>query len=120
MYHERFGISADADAGFAAAIGGHARLLGSYARRLTGNAADADDLAQETMLRCWAARHRFQPDSNFGAWSRMVMRNTFLSSHRRDRFHADLPDEAFDRMPGAGGGQDLAVDVSDIDWALAS
>ena len=46
------------------------------------------------------------------------MRNTFLSSHRRDRFHADLPDDAFDRMAGAEGGQDLAVEVSDIGRAI--
>jgi len=69
-------------------------------------------------LRCWSARHRFQPGSNFGAWSRVVMRNSFHSSHRRDRFHADLPEEAFDRIPGAEGGQDLAVEVSDIGRAL--
>jgi len=118
MHYERLGITADADADFVDALKRHTRLLGSYARRLAGNAADADDLVQETMMRCWSARHRFQPDSNFGAWSRVVMRNSFLSSHRRNRFHADLPEEAFDRMPGAEGGQDLAVEVSDIGWAL--
>ena len=118
MHYERLGITADADADFVDALKRHTRLLGSYARRLAGNAADADDLVQETMMRCWSARHRFQPDSNFGAWSRVVMRNSFLSSHRRDRFHADLPEEAFDRMPGAEGGQDLAVEVMDIGWAV--
>lgn len=46
------------------------------------------------------------------------MRNTFLSSHRRDRFHANLPEEAFDRMPGAEGGQDLALELRDVGWAL--
>ena len=118
MYHERLGITADADTDFADALNRHTRLLRTYARRLAGNAADADDLVQDTMLRCWSGRHSFQSDSNFGAWSRVVMRNSFLASHRRDRFHADLPDDAFDRMPGAEGGQDLAVEVSDIAWAL--
>lgn len=118
MYHERLGITADADADFAEALDRHARSLRSYARRLAGNAADADDLVQETMLRCWSARQRFQRDTNFGAWSRVVMRNSFLSSRRRDRFHADLPEEAFDRMPGAEGGQDLALELRDVGWAL--
>lgn len=121
MYHERLGITADApaDTDFADTLSQHVALLRSYARRLAGNAADADDLVQDTMLRCWSARYRFQPGSNFGAWSRVVMRNSFLSGRRRDRFHADLPEDAFDRMPGAEGGQDLAVAVSDIRWALS-
>lgn len=118
MHHERLGIAADADTGFAENLERHGGSLRSYARRLAGNAADADDLVQETMLRCWSARLRFQTDSNFGAWSRVIMRNSFLSSHRRDRFHADLPDEAFDRMPGADGVQDFALELRDVGWAL--
>ncbi|WBO23847.1 RNA polymerase sigma factor [Sphingomonas abietis] len=118
MYHECVGITAYADGAFAEALDRHARSLKCYARRLAGNAADAEDLVQETMLRCWSARHRFRPGSNFGAWSRVVMRNSFLSSRRRDRFHADLPEEAFDRMPGAEGGHHFALDLRDIDWAL--
>lgn len=118
MYYERSGITAEANAGFAEALDHHTRSLRSYARRLAGNAADADDLVQETMLRCWSARHRFQLETNFGAWSRVVMRNTFLSSHRRDRFHGNLPEEAFDRIEGTQGGQDLALDLQDVEWAL--
>ena len=118
MYYERSGITAEANAGFAEALGNHTRSLQSYARRLAGNAADADDLVQETMLRCWSAREKFQPETNFGAWSRVVMRNTFLSSHRRDRFHGYLPDEAFDRIEGTTGGQDLALELQDVEWAI--
>jgi len=118
MFYERSGIVADADANFAATLDRHGRLLKSYARRLTGNSIDADDLVQETMLRCWSSRHRFKPDTNFGAWSRVVMRNSFLSSHRRDRFHANLAEEAFDHISGAEGGQDLAVQVNDVGRAL--
>lgn len=46
------------------------------------------------------------------------MRNSFLGGHRRDRFHASLPEDAFDRMPGVEGGQDQAVALRDIGWAL--
>ncbi|RZL29422.1 MAG: RNA polymerase sigma factor [Sphingomonas sp.] len=118
MYHDRLGITTEASASFVEALDNHTSSLRSYARRLTGSAADADDLVQETMLRCWAARHGFQPNTNFGAWSRVVMRNIFLSSRRRDRFHGDLPEEAFDRIEGTQGGQDLALDLRDVEWAL--
>jgi RNA polymerase sigma-70 factor (ECF subfamily) len=118
MYHERLEMSAEASGNFAKTMDRHSGSLRSYARRLAGNAADADDLVQDTMLRCWSGRRRFQPETNFGAWSRIVMRNSFLSSHRRDRFYANLPEEAFDRLPSEGGGQDLAIELRDIEWAL--
>ncbi|MDN4633876.1 RNA polymerase sigma factor [Sphingomonas sp. PsM26] len=118
MYRKPSGIKTNAHAGFADALSDNTRSLQSYARRLAGNAPDADDLVQETILRCWSARETFQPGTNIGAWSRVVMRNTFLSSHRRDRFHGDLPDDAFDRIEGTSGGQDLALELRDVGWAL--
>lgn len=98
MYHARVDVTVTADPHFAELLDRHRTLLRAHARRLAGNSVDADDLVQDTMLRCWSARNSFEPGSNFGAWSRMVMRNSFLSAHRRDRFHASLPEEAFDRM----------------------
>src|SRR3546814_16963641 len=92
-----------------------AASLSAYARRLTGSGgADADDLLQETMLRCWVARRSFVPDTNLGAWMRTVMRNSFLSGRRRAPFHADLPEDAFDRLLGVAGGQGAAVDLRDV------
>src|SRR3546814_7280506 len=45
------------DDNFGAGLIEQAASLSAYARRLTGGAgADADDLLQDTMLRCWAAR----------------------------------------------------------------
>ncbi|TPG46553.1 RNA polymerase sigma factor [Sphingomonas glacialis] len=117
MYHARFNVTAT-DTLFAELLDRHRTPLRAHARRLTGNSIDAVDLVQDTMLRCWSARNSFEPGSNFGAWSRVVMRNSFLSTHRRDRFHASLPEEAFDRMPGVEGGQDQAVELRDIGWAL--
>lgn len=114
MYHHRFGPTDGLDDAFALTLAEHTGSLRAHARRLAGNAADADDLIQETLLRCWSARRRFESGTNFGAWSRTVMRNCFLSGHRRARFHADLPDEEFDRIAGPDGGQDLAVELSEI------
>lgn len=107
------------DDDFGAGLIEQAAPLSAYARRLTGGAgADADDLLQDTMLRCWAARSSFVPDTNIRAWMRTVMRNSFLSGRRRARFQADLPEEAFDRQLGVAGAQGAAVDLRDVDWAL--
>ncbi|BBE00571.1 MULTISPECIES: RNA polymerase sigma factor [Sphingobium] len=107
------------DDNFGAGLIEQAASLSAYARRLTGSGgADADDLLQETMLRCWVARRSFVPDTNLGAWMRTVMRNSFLSGRRRAPFHADLPEDAFDRLLGVAGGQGAAVDLRDVNWAL--
>src|SRR3546814_4370259 len=70
------------------------------------------------MLRCWAARRSFVPGTNLGAWMRTVMQNSFLSGRRRARFHANLPEDAFDRLLGVAEGQGAAVDLRDVKWAL--
>lgn len=118
MYHARLDIASNADTWVTEALEAHAAPLRAYARRLTGNSVDADDLLQETMLRCWQARDRFKPGSNFIAWSRTIMRNSFLSARRRDRFHVSLPDDALDHLPGIDGGQDGIVEWGEMERAL--
>lgn len=109
------------DADFGARLIGQASLLRAYARRLVGSqAADVDDLLQDTLLRCWAARRSFDPGTNLGAWSRTVMRNSFLSGRRRVRFHADMPDEALERLLSVPENQDDAVNLHDVDSALGA
>ena len=111
-------IAGDDDA-FAAILAGQARPLASYARRLTSSNADAEDLVQDTMLRCWSARHRFRLGSNFLAWAKTIMRNRFLSGRRRARFQADLPEEAFDRLLVVASTQEQALELRDAEQAIA-
>jgi len=115
-----FDIVDDDDRRFGIQLAQQANSLRTYARRLTqGAPADADDLLQDTMLRCWIARHRFEPGTNMAAWTRTVMRNSFLSDRRRDRFRADLPDDALDRLLSVAPNQDDAVALTDLNWALS-
>lgn len=48
--------------------------LRAFARGLCGNRELADDLAQEAMMRAWAARDSFEPGTNFRAWIYIVRR----------------------------------------------
>lgn len=92
--------------------------LSAYARRLAGSAADADDLLQDTMLRCWTARASFTPGTSLTAWARTVMRNSFLTGRRRARFQADMPEDALDRLLSVAENQENVVDLRDVGWAL--
>jgi RNA polymerase sigma-70 factor (ECF subfamily) len=60
-----------------------ARLCEAYRHRVwrtvatvTGNGADTDDLAQEAILKAWAALSTYRGDAPFGAWLCRIALNT--------------------------------------------
>tara|TARA_X000000950_G_scaffold196958_1_gene237142 strand:- start:96153 stop:96734 length:582 start_codon:yes stop_codon:yes gene_type:complete len=57
--------------------------LRAFARNLCNDATQADDLAQETLLRAWKARESYQEGTNLKAWAFTILRNTFYSEKRR-------------------------------------
>ena len=51
--------------------------LRAFARNLCSDATQADDLAQETLMRAWKARESYQEGTNLKAWCFTILRNTF-------------------------------------------
>src|SRR5467141_1354198 len=60
-------------------------FLQRVVRRWCSEAADADDLVQDTLLRALASAHLWQPGSNLRAWLVTIMRNQFLETVGRAR-----------------------------------
>lgn len=63
-------------------------LLGpayNTALRLTGNAADAEDLVQEATLLAWRGFGGFEPGTNFKAWYFRILTNAYFSKYRQQR-----------------------------------
>lgn len=54
--------------------------LYNFARWLTHNREEADDLVQETYAKALKGFQSFQPGTNFRAWMYRILRNTFLTS----------------------------------------
>lgn len=62
--------------------------LRAYARSLTRNVVDADDLVQETLCKALANLHRFQPGTYLRVWLFTIVRNSFYT--RAGRFKCEL------------------------------
>src|SRR4030081_1549311 len=71
--------------------------LRAFARTLCGNAAAADDLAQDTVLKAWDARETFSMGTNMKAWTFMILRTHFSSKNRRWWRQTQLDKEAAER-----------------------
>lgn len=79
----------DADA-FRTLVARHVRPLHRIAYRMIGDAAEAEDLAQEALLRLWRDAGSWQAGhAGVGAWLNRVVVNLCLDRLRRRRFHSD-------------------------------
>ena len=92
--------------------------LRAFGRSLSGNRDLADDLVQETLMKAWAARKRFQAGTNMRAWTFIILRNLYLSQMRRARFKGEWDDLTADRLLAAPASQDRHVELADMQRAL--
>ena len=64
--------------------------LQRFLTRMTGNAADADEVSQEAFLRIWSHAGRWQPDRvKFTTWLYRIARNLAIDRHRKNRTTSD-------------------------------
>ncbi len=92
--------------------------LRAFGRSLSGNRDTGDDLVQETLLKAWAARDRYEAGTNLRAWTFIILRNLFLSQMRRNRFRGEWDDLVADKILSAPASQDKHVELGDLQRAL--
>jgi RNA polymerase sigma-70 factor (ECF subfamily) len=92
--------------------------LRAFGRSLSGNRDLADDLVQETLMKAWAARKRFQAGTNMRAWTFIILRNLFLSQMRRARFRGEWDEQSAAKLLAAPASQDRHIELADMQRAL--
>ena len=82
----------------------HAAALWRYVLRLTGDAARAEDVVQETLLRAW--RHpevTYDADRSARAWLFTVARNQIIDERRSARFRNETGTDDVERVADRAG-----------------
>ena len=92
--------------------------LRAFARGLCRHREMADDLAQDTMMRAWAARGSYAQGSNFRAWMFMIMRNQFYTTLRKNSRMTSLDPEVAERVLVVAPAQQDGINVEDVANAL--
>jgi RNA polymerase sigma-70 factor, ECF subfamily len=92
--------------------------LRAFARTLCGDAAAADDLAQDAVLKAWDARSSFQMGTNMKAWTFMILRNQFYSEKRRSWRQSQLDQEAAERTLVAAEDPEAPVALDEMRLAM--
>ena len=108
-------LAAEDRAAFGLLVQRHQSAVRQFLRHLThGDAALADDLAQETFVQAWRSLARFRGSSAFTTWLLGIAHNHWRNARRRERPHAALgePGTPEPAVPATTSASDLHHDLS--------
>jgi RNA polymerase sigma-70 factor, ECF subfamily len=100
-------------------IDAHYEALYRYAYRLTGSAADAEDLTQEAFGRAFTRLGQLREPDRAKAWLFRILRNLYLHKVRDERRHRAVPLDAVGDVPAREAEAGGAVDVDPARLQLA-
>jgi RNA polymerase sigma-70 factor (ECF subfamily) len=98
----------------------HEREIYRFARRLTGNPADAADVLQDTFLRAFRAFSRLPEDANHRAWLYRIASRSASNSRRASHTRRAAPLEAARHVAARNGDLDAFVDAKRLRHVLVA
>lgn len=109
-------VAARDGAAFAQLVDAHAAVPQRVAYRMTGNAAEAEDIAQDALLKLWEHAGKWRSDGpGVAAWLTRVAVNAAIDRLRRRRFASEeAPPDREDEAPTA----DVALDAARLARAV--
>ena len=94
--------------------------LYNFARWLTQDAAEADDLVQETYTKALRGFSSFQVGTNFRAWMFRILRNSFLNSKTALKTTVAFDEEEHDTASDSSSPESLLIEQADRDTVRAA
>ncbi len=92
--------------------------LRAFAWSLSRNAADADDLVQETLTKAWTHRERYEAGTNLKAWLFTILRNTWYSAVAKTRREVADEDGRHAAVLTAEASQEWKAELTSLQAAL--
>jgi RNA polymerase sigma-70 factor (ECF subfamily) len=88
--------------------------LRAFARSLSRNRDQADDLVNDTIVRAIAASNQFTPGTNFRAWVFTILRNLFYNQGRRGKTKFSSIDDVATEEPAVVATQESSLEFDDF------
>jgi RNA polymerase sigma-70 factor (ECF subfamily) len=105
-------------AGLRELIDAHYEALYRYAFRLTGSAADAEDLTQEAFGKALARLAQLREPDRAKAWLFRILRNLYLHKVRDEKRHRVIPLDAVGDLPGREPDAEPVIEPGRLQQAL--
>jgi RNA polymerase sigma-70 factor, ECF subfamily len=99
-------------------IDAHYDSLYRYAYRLSGSAADADDLTQEAFAKALTRIGQLREPDRAKAWLFRILRNAYLHRMRDHRRHRTVPLDSVGDLPEDGAEAPPEIDPAALQEAL--
>jgi RNA polymerase sigma-70 factor (ECF subfamily) len=97
--------------------------LRRFARALTANAADADDLVQTALEKALSRSAQFQPGSRLDAWMFRIMKNAWIDEARARQVRSRrwAPEEAGAHVAGEDARSiEARMELKEVETAMAT
>jgi len=93
--------------------------LRAFARSLSRNPAQADDLVQDTLVKALTNIERFEPGTNLRAWLFTILRNHYYSHLRKAKREVEDVEGRMAARLATRPAQNGAIDLEDFKLAFA-
>lgn len=90
------------------------RFLVLYARRMTRDELEVEDLVQEALTRAWESRERYDARYPYRAWVRTILRRIAYDDQRRARTFEQIVERAGGQAQGVWQGCAASHIVDDV------
>jgi RNA polymerase sigma-70 factor, ECF subfamily len=108
-------IASGDQSAYAEAVRRHGRSIAAFAYRMTGQQADAEDIAQETFLKLWTHAHRWQADkAAVSTWLHRIAHNLCIDLLRRDKSAINMALEDEHADPALSSEQLISLDADRV------